>query len=286
MLEYEKQRKLILIFIMAVIIVIVISIAALILIWTPEEEKPKEFAVGEIETNTVTEQNIILKYYDEISELLLLEDIETIYNMLSEDYLAYNKYDKEDIKDYLVSKGILGRNLELVTTSTYSIPEYSNVYYLDIKAVNEVYSLGVVIKETSPEDYTISFDKFIDCSTESYKTAVNSIELNIYETVRFTNSVMYKFMLTNNYDKEVYINDNSLANAVLLVSSAGIVKQPIVNTLSISQIKLQPQQSRPFSAVYNINDEYDYLTYNTLVFKDIRYEGIQGVTDIQFIINN
>lgn len=285
MLDYDKQRKLIIVFILATTLVIIFAIIALVLIWLPEEEEIKEFKVGEVTINPTTQEDVILKYYDKITQLFLEEDVETIYSMISEDYLSHNNLKKEDIREYLTNKRILGRKLQLVSTNSYKVAGYNNVYYLDIKAVNEVYSIGIVIKESSPENYTISFDKFIDVAKNVCNTTVNSVSINIYERVRYINSVEFKFTITNNYDKALIVNNNSLGQAILLVGSQSQVKLPIMTTLATSQIRLEPQQSRPFSAVYNINDQYDYLAYNTLVLKDVVYEGIQGETDLEITLN-
>lgn len=282
MLDYEQQRKLIIVFILAVVLVIIFAIVALVFIWLPEKEEEYVFEVGTVNSVNVNEETVIKHYYEEISQMLLNKDTDAIYKLVGKDYLEYNKYTKQDIEKYIQDKNVLGSTLELVTTESYAVPGYSNVYYLDIKVVDEVYSMGIVIREISPENYTIAFDKFIDYSTNVYNGVVNSVELDVYKMVRYTNSVEYGFRVTNNYDKDIVINNNSLANAIILVSSQNQVKTPIMTTLATSQVKLASKSLNEFVVVYNISDAYDYYTYNTLVLKDVLYTGMQGTTDIQF----
>ena len=286
MLDYEKQRQLVIVFILGVILVVIFSIVALVFIWLPEKEEEEVFEVGKVKSESFQEEDILIKYYNQIANMFLQEDTDKIYSLVGKDYLEYNKLTKEDVKKYLEDKGILGRKLELVTTRSYNVPGYSNVYYLDIKATNEVYSIGIVIREISPENYTIAFDKFIDFSKDIYSETVNSIEMQIFERVRYTNSVEFKFKLTNNYDKKVVINSNSLAHAILLVGAQSKAKQPIMTTLSTARIELQPGAYRPFSAVFNIDDTYDYWMYSTLVLKDVLYDGMEGTTNIEYSLTN
>lgn len=285
MLDYEKQRQLVIVFILAAILVVIGSIIALVFIWAPEKEEEKIFEVGVVDSVGYTEEDIVETYYRELAQLFMDEDLDKIYSLIGQDYLEYMELNRADIDKYLEEKGILGRQLELVTSAAYLVPGYSNIYYLDIKAVNEIYSIGVVVREISPNNYTITFDKFIDCSEDVYKATVNSVSMDIYKRVRYTNSVEYRFTLTNTYNKSIVINNNSLSNAMLLVSPESTAKQPLMNTLSTVQVKLEPEDFRGFVAVYNINDSYDYIMYNTLVLKDVAFDGIQGVTDIEFSLS-
>ncbi len=284
MLDYEKQRKLIILFIIGVVLVIIFSIIALVFIWTPKVEKEPEYQVGIVENVNIQEVDMLNKYYNQISEMFIKKDINTILSLVGEDYLEFNGYDNNDMQKYLDSKSVLGKRLELVNSNTYMIAGYSNVYYLDLKVVNEIYSLNIIVREISPENYTITFDKFIDYKENVYNDTVNSVGLDIYEQVRYVNSVEYRFQLTNHYGEEITINNNSLASAILLVNGQSMVKRPIMTTLSTSKIKLDFGDRRNFTAVFPIEDSMDYLSYNNLVLKDIVYSGIQGTTDIEYRI--
>ena len=284
MLDYDKQRDLIKLFTLGVILVVIFTVIALVLIWKPEKEKEKVFEVGKVDSVILGEGAILNNYYEQISKWLMEEDLDSIVSLVAEDYLEYNKQTRQDVKEYLSGKGIIGKNLELIESRTYSVPGYSSVYYLDIKAVNEIYSLTVVIREVSPNNYTIAFDKFIDYSRNLYNETVNSIQMEIYERVRYTNSVEYTFRLKNNYDRSVTINSNNQANSVLLVSTSSTAKSPALNTMAAIQVKLETGQFRPFTVVYNMKDEFDYLTYNTLVLKDVLYDGMQGTTNIEYVL--
>lgn len=284
MLDYEKQRKLVILFMIGVVLVVIFLIVSLIVIWTPEPEKELEYQVGVVENISVKEQDMIQRYYTKISEMFIKQDFESIFSLIGEDYLNFNEYNKDDVKKYLNQKSVLGKRLELVDSKTYMVDGYSNVYYLDFKVANEIYSLNVVVREKSPENYTIAFDKFIDYKEDVYNDTINSIGLNIYEQIRYTNSVEYRFKLTNHYSNEVTINNNSLANAVLLVGTQAVSRVPIMTTLATTKVKLKFGDRRNFTAVFPIKDELDYISYRNLVLKDVVYSGLQGTTDIEYTI--
>lgn len=285
MLDYEKQRQLIVVFTLGVILVVIFVIIALVFIWLPENEEEKEtFEVGKVNYTNVQESDIIVKYYNTLSNMLLYEKIDEIYPLVANDYLEYNELSKQSIEEYLHKKGVLGKNMELTTSKTYSIPGYNKVYYLDLKAANEMNSIGIIIKEFSPENYTIAFDKFVDFSKDIYSSTVNSIGLKVLERIRNIDSVEYKIRITNNYDKNVVINNKSVANAVLLISSDSKAKVPVMNTLATKKVELIPGESRNITTIYQISDEYDHILYNTLVLKGVSYGETYGETDIQYTL--
>jgi len=287
MLDYESQRKLIIVFILAAILTVIVTIVILVFIWLPDNDKEAEqqFAVGKIEIHPSTEEAIIERYYKQLYILFRNNDLDAIYNLVGKDYLEYFKYDKQDVIDLLREKGVLTRGLELAQYKSFMVNGYSSIYELDLKVKDEAYAINIVIREISPNNYTISFDKFIDYTNDTYTSTKDSIKLDIYEKVRYTNSVQYEFKLINGYNKNVKINSGASGNPVILVNSQGETRRPVMNTLSVTEITLEPGQSRTFTTVFDIEDVYDFITYNTLVIKNAQFEGIQGTDNLEFVLN-
>jgi len=179
MLSYEDQRKAIAIFIMGVILVLICTIVVLVFIWIPDKKVKIEYEVGKINEDIMEEKDVVNKYYDRLSNLLSNNDIDGIYNLLGEDYKEFSQLDTVKLKEYLIEKNILSKSLELVEYTKYIISGYNNVYSVDIKVVDEAYSINVIIREKSPEQYTIAFDKFIDRKTNVHKSTIDSIEMNV-----------------------------------------------------------------------------------------------------------
>jgi len=286
MLDYETQRKLIIIFILATILVSISAIVALVFIWTPNKdvEAEKQFEVGKIEAPSSSAGDVIQKYYKQLYVMFLNNDLDQIYSLVGNDYLQYFDYDKQDIVNLLREKNVLTSGLELAQYKSFVLPGYSSVYELDLKVKNEAYAINVVIREMSPNNYTIAFDKFIDYKENVYSETKDSIKLDIYERIRYTNSLQYEVKLTNGYNKNVKINSGATGNPIILVNGQDQVRRPVLTTLSAVEADMKPGENRAFTAVFDIESEYDFITYNLLVLKNIQYEGMQGMDELEFTI--
>ena len=135
MLDYDKQRTLIVVCILAIILTIVISIVALVFIWKPEPVEENKFEVGMVTATTVTENDVLKKHYETISKLLEENKIDEFCKFIGKDYLEYYNYTIDDVKALLENRMITGKNLELANSAIYSIIGYTKVYYLELKSV-------------------------------------------------------------------------------------------------------------------------------------------------------
>lgn len=286
-MDYEKQRKLLVVFILALILVVIATLAALVVIWIPdpETEEDEQFIVGKVNQQTVTEEEVVKKYYEQLYVLFANSDLDGIYELVGEDYLEYYELEKEEVIEWLKEKNVTSKMLELSQYKAFMLAGYSNVYEFDLKAKDEAYSVNVVIRESSPNNYTIAFDKFIDYKKDVYTSTKDSVKLDIYERIQYTNSIQYEIKLTNCYNKNIKINLDKSATPIILVNSQSEVRIPIMTTLATVEVELEPEESRIFTAAFDIEDEYDYITYNTLVIKDLQYEGIQGTDNLEFTLN-
>ena len=282
MLDYEAQRKLIVTFILAVIVVIIITIVALIFIWMPEKELEPEYEVGKISQNVVTSDNMLDNYANKIRELLVAKDVDTLYTLLSKDYIEYKKFDKVSFKKFLENKNMMGKTIEVVQYMKHTVKGYNAVYQIDLKAANEAYSLDVIIREIAPEKYTISFDKFIDYVENVQTSTVMSVKLEINSRLRLTNGVQYQLKVSNNYDKDIIINKNKSSIPVLLVNSSDYSKQPIATSIATVALKLKASEFRTFSVAFNVDSATDHSTYNLLVLRDVAFGDSIGAQDIEF----
>ena len=285
MIDYENQRKLVVVFILAVILTVIFTIIALVFIWIPDnKEVEQKFEVGKIERPDSSEQAVVENYYKQLYILFLNKDLDAIYDLVGKDYLEYYKYDKQQLLNMLEEKNVFSRGLELVQYKTYVLQGYNNIYEFDLKVKNEAYSINVVLREKSPNNYTVAFDGFIDYDKSTYTATLNSIKLDIAERIRYTNSVQYEFKLTNNYNKTVKINEGGTGNPVILVNSSGASKRPIMSTLNAAEITIYSKETRNFTVVFDIEDTYDYVTYNMLVLKNSQFEGMQGSSNLEFTL--
>lgn len=283
MLDYNRQRKLVVLCVVAIILVVVFTVMYLIDVWTPEPEKQKVYEVGVVESNNIDNSDVLMQYYGEVSEMLMNSKLDDICSKVGEDYLKYYGYTLDDVKKYIADKNIMGKRLELVNSAIYSVVGYNNIFYLDIKAEGEVYSLGVIIRETSPEQYTIALDKFIDYKENVVDEFVNSVGFRVQKQARFINNVVYRVKITNNYDKPITINaDREVAPLMLVSSSNGTIKKPLMSSLTAQEVIIESGHSREYDVSYNIENHMDFIEYNVFVLRGVKYEGVDGVSNLEF----
>jgi len=252
----------------------------------PRPEKEKVYEVGEVELVQKSDEDILLKHYENISKMLMESDLDKLASLVSEEYLEYKDYTVEDVKKYITDKGVTGRKLELASSSVYSFNEYTNVFYLDIKASGEVYSLGVVVIEETPNNYKISFDKFVDYKENVYNASLESVGLGIINRTRFLTNVEYRVRITNNYNKAITINSNKEADPLNLVNgNQGTVRNPITLNFASKVVTIPSGEAREYTVTYNMNGVSDYLIYNVMVLKGVSYEGITGTKNIEYYLN-
>lgn len=288
MLDYKKQRKLIALSVLVGIVVVVLTIIYIVNLWTPVPEGEKIYQVGKVEYVQKTNEDVLKEYYNDISKMLMNNELDKLVSLVSDDYMKYYNYNAEDLKEYITNKKITNKKLQLSSSSIYNISGYSKVFHLNIKPAGEVYSLDVVVIEKSPNDYRIAFDKFVDVKENAYDKTIESVGLSIKKMTRFLTSVEYKVRITNNYDKAITINSNKEFDALNLVTNGnqGIVKKPITLDFANVNVKIPAKSSREYIAVYNIDTSSDYAAYGVMLLKGVAYEGIVGIKNLEYYINN
>lgn len=282
MLNYEKQRKLIIFLSLAITLCVIVAIVVLVFIWMPEKEI-KEYRVGNVSYVNINQDTVIKKYAKDIQSLIIEKNYTDIYNLLAEDYKKYTGMTQETLKEYLEEKNVCIAGLELIQYTINQIEGYNYVYDLNFKVRNEVYSLNIVVKEISPEKYTIAFDGFIDYSANVASSTVNSITLNILERTRYINWAEYKIKITNGYNKKITMNSNNNASPIFIVDGAGDVKKPITTTVPISSFDMAAKSSREYILKFDIHDATDYLSYRYWVITNVAFENMEGLKDIQYL---
>ena len=281
MLDYEKQKKLVILMSIAIVLCIIITIIVLIFIWMPEKEN-NEYRVGVVAQENVNQETAIMKYAEDLQKLIIGKKYDDIYNLLSKDYIKYTGMTREDLQEYLEDKNVCMSGLELIQYTVNYVQEYNNVYDLNFKVENEVYSLNIIIKEEAPERYTIAFDGFIDNMDNVCSSTVNSVTLGIVERTRYTTWVEYTIKVTNGYNKKITMNSQNNANPIFIVDGSGEVKKPSVSTVPIEQFTMIPNSSLEYTLRFDIDDVTDYLSYTYWIISNVSFENIEGAKDLQY----
>ncbi len=285
MLSYDKQRQLIIVCILGIILTVILAVVALVLIWKPTPVKEKVYKVGEVEMVTLNSDDLLNEYYIRLKTKFENSDIDGLADLVSPDYYTYTGKTREDVKTMLTDSDLLGKSLSLENGVLYSIEGYNNVYALTLKSDGEVYSINIVVREYAPEQYTISFDNFIDYREQVYAGTANSVELRITKMARYTTSMTCKFRITNNYKDTITLNADKENGAVPFVSSmTEAVKYASMCTIANQSLEIPSGMAREIEATYNMTNLTDYMTYNVFVLNGAVFNGTDGEVALEYYL--
>lgn len=282
MLNDEKQRQITILIITGIVIVSIITILILISIWTPAKEEPisDEFRVGYIDYEQYTDEDIVKNYYTKIMVNFLNSDYEKIYNNLSKDYIEYSNMTLTKLKDKLENMQIVGKVLQLNSFQKSYLNDYT-IYYVNLQAQGDASDITIVIREYSPENYSISFDDFIYMDENIYNKTYESLNLNVNRVIYTVDKVKYNITLTNKFSGNIVINSKKLYEGIYLKDLSDNIKSPYSVTFGGSEIKLIENQKKDFEVIYDIEDmSYSYI--KGLVVRDVFYNSINKTTDVTY----
>jgi len=227
-MENERnETKIIILCVLAAICVVTISIIVLVGIWTDNDEEEADkvqvasTSLGTFQNMQVSMDEQVAKYSENIIAFLTTKNIDKIYNMTNPEYLEYFKLDKAGLKKVLENKGFYGT---VLTTDEYNSTtvDSNNCFRVSLSSSNNDYVDGTVnIIEYSPNDYKISFDRFIFYKKEPIKYIREDLVITVSEQVAYDSMYNVTISITNNTDDTVYLNNKEAYEFIYLVNTAG-----------------------------------------------------------------
>jgi hypothetical protein len=149
--DEKEGKKLIIIFGIIYVIAIIII---LVIIWRPKESSnySKTFTYTKYAEDDVYNR-YALKYADDISLKLVLQDYKYLYGKMDKKFIEDNKITEDNFNSYLRNNGYYANG---ITSERYPVITAGSVviYPLRLKINNSYKDVNVI--ENSPSDYTIS----------------------------------------------------------------------------------------------------------------------------------
>lgn len=287
-MQGEKERQLVLLCATGIVIVIILTVLAIIGIWNRKSEQDKkatEYKLGRIiMEESVSEEDYVKGYFAQIQKILFEEDYATFYEYLGEDYIEYSGLTEESLKEYLESQKIVGQFLTLKAYESVAVEGFGNAYVLNIKLKDDVYDLTLVVREISPNDYTIALDEYIKSEKIGYNSTINGINLEIKNVIYFSNYVEYDLVVKNTHDDTVVLNSNNKAEGIYVKLTDDTLVSPYNTVLGGSEAKIEKDRMKEYKIRYNVKNE-NVTSIESIVIKDIYYNGREVTGDVEFIIN-
>lgn len=285
-MQGERERQLFLLLITGIVIVLIITVLLIISVWNKKvelDDEYNEYTLGKIYINeNIDYEDYVIKYFGQIEKMLFENDVEALYNTLGQDYIKYSNTNYEKIKEYLENKKILGQALELKSYEMIQIEGYSNVYILNIKLKEGIYDINVVVRETSPNNYTIALDEYIKSETSEYNNTVNGINFVIKDITYFSNYIEYNLSIKNLHDDYITLNTNKMAENIYLKLTNSSLISPYGTVLGGREIKIEKGRTKEYKIKYNVTNE-NISNIESFVLKDIYYGGKNVTSDVEFV---
>lgn len=280
-----RDKEITAILVMSCTIVVIIAVLLLILVWTTDRTEPEEvieYSVGVLDTrNQLTADDYVKKYFSIIESKLTSEDYDAIYGYLAEDYVKSTGMTKEKLKNYLKSRKIVGQPLVLKSYENTALVGYSNIYIMNINQKDGIYDLNVVLKEKSPNNFTIAFDEFIDEKTNQLNAVFNSVNLSVDRVTRYSNYIEFEITVKNLYDEDIILNSQKQAECIYLKLADNSIIAPFGSVLGGTKLTLRSQRSKTYIVKYRLENKM-MNSIQSLVIKDIYYEGKNITSDAEF----
>ena len=205
---------------------------------------------------------------------------ESIYSSLSKDYIEYSNMTVTKLKDKLDNMQIVGKVLQLNTFQKSYLKDYT-IYYVNLQAQGDASDVTIVIREISPENYTISFDDFVCMEKNIYNKTYESLNLNVDRVIYTVDKVRYNITLTNKFSGDIVLNSKKLYEGIYIKDLSDNIEAPYSVVFGGSEIKLIENQKKNFEVIYDIEDmSYSYI--KGLVVRDVLYNSINKTTDVTY----
>ena len=283
-MEIDRERQLSLLLISGIVLVVIITVLVLIRIWTKPNKKEEitTYEVGKINiTKNISQEDYVKRYFSQLANYMRNANYDELYKLVGEDYKSYKNLTKEGLIDYLKVQNVIGQILELKTYERASINGYNNVYTLNLKQKEGIYDINIVVREISPNVYTIAFDGFLSSENISYNTTVDSVNLSINKVTCYSNSVEFDVTIKNTSINKIDLNKNYKLEGILLKISDGSIVYPENTILGGTTKTIDQNRSFNCKLIYNVNNSL-MSSMNSLILADVYYYG-RGITkNIEF----
>ena len=299
-----KNKKKLLWTISIAIIVFVIIVAILINIIIRKKEntiskvyeesekrttKNKISDINKYTTQTNINETIQNGYFDEIQNVLLIDNIDSLYSKMNKDFLKNNNLNQDNFKNYVLENGYVGK-FPACTSMRYSI-QRDGTYIYRLKCYRDDRSKFYVnLIENKPFDYSIDFSQDIIPTVDDtfyvvYDTNYN-LKFEVSEIKRNEKSISYELKVTNNGDREIEFYLNNITDMALEIEADndseidGYVKQAS-SELSSRKYKIN-KDSYFIKKLYFPLDMQYHSKVKGIIFYGVRIEDINQDISITF----
>lgn len=287
--ENIGNKKYLALVILTGIVFVFIFIFLMIFIWTrpvnkEEKTNTEDKTLGYYTDSKFEFSDQVNEYYNVISAMLSSNEVDQLYELLDEEFIKFNSFDKESFRKYLTNKKLSGKSFEL--------QEYKNTSFRGNKVIklslrsndSSNTNLAVTILEKSPNDYTICFDNLIAYISEDKNYENNGVKITLSNQSYFSNEYKANIKIINTSSSNIVLNKQKAAEIIYINQGENLNTLVSNNILMGQPLTIEPNQSINYQIRFLISD-FTFANVKKLIIKDVTNESTGNTQDIEFDIS-
>lgn len=279
----NRERALALFLILMIIVVVVATIIIMVLIWSPKEKKIEQVdfsTPGKYENQNSTEENIVVSYFAQVYTNVF-SSADAVYDQLDPEYIKYKGFTKESFNKFLESKKLLGTRLTMSRYKKYKLNDSIMIYSVYFKNEETGLQDSVIIKETSPNNFKITFENFLSYKKDIGPFAKGGLQIDINELLIEESQIKLDINITNSEYSQIVINSNNEYNPIKLMSKDKYYKN-ISDSIRNETRNISKGTATNYLGHYLVEDNNYNLT--SVYITNVLYENLDKNEPITFEI--
>lgn len=250
-----------------IIVYVVLAIAVLVMIWWPKGgTKTADFAYYQEYTQKQVAEKMAEYYTDNIYNKIILGDSTEIINRVSEDYLQYNGFKKEDVLQHLNENNVFDINTTIgqVTVNT-DVDNY--IYSFDL--INGSNRVRMNLIETYPYDYYITFDNHVSYYEFNIEKQFDKMTIKIENVYSSIDYIEYTLEITNNEYDSLEFNLATVTDAYITYSDGS--RLALANPIKYDDEQLNKgasiRKKIKFELPINVQANIEQITFTNVIIE-------------------
>lgn len=281
----EKDKIVTRMSILCVAVISLIVIIVLINIWAPSKSTKNKNLSFTYNDEIEYKKKGYMAIYNDVRSMLFESNVSTLYEKMDQDFLNENLLTKDNFKDYLVKNNLIGKNIKFISYNYYEGSE--NVTYIVKYSLTDstgtIQTKTINIIESSPYDYTLSFDTYSIPTKDNLdiNVTVEGLEIKVSLIERRENYIKLALTISNVSENTVNIDFRDLNTVYLQLSNNRDVKQTGIVTSDSANIILNNGSYVNRELTFNVNLDNQSLI-KSMVFSNIKINSKTKTIKVDF----
>lgn len=281
----EKDKIVTRMSILCVAVISLIVIIVLINIWAPSKSTKNKNLSFTYNDEIEYKKKGYMAIYNDVRSMLFESNVSTLYEKMDQDFLNENLLTKDNFKDYLIKNNLIGKNIKFISYNYYEGSE--NVTYIvkysltDSTGTTQTKTINII--ESSPYDYTLSFDTYSIPTKDNLdiNVTVEGLEIKVSLIERRENYIKLALTISNVSENTVNIDFRDLNTVYLQLSNNRDVKQTGIVTSDSANIILNNGSYVNRELTFNVNLDNQSLI-KSMVFSNIKINSKTKTIKVDF----